>query len=185
MKFFPDHRILSKVLKGAWQPLAQMLLFFYVLHSVKFKKLFPIVGIVVEYVHYVCPISIHLWNVYLLPPELAGLECDPHHVIFRFPFSNRNQTFLLYRSFFREIFAKECTSVGLLYLVWHIKTRMTVEFVIIWYLDLLLLYESAWGMRSDTISSSSSASAANYFNFWSKVGFFVSCFSNVHFLNWI
>ena len=39
-----------------------------------------------------------------------------------------------------------------------------------------MLAESSWGMRLDTISLSSSASAANSFNFWSKVGFFVSIF---------
>ena len=31
----------------------------YVLHSVKVRKLFPMVGIVVEYGHFVCPISLH------------------------------------------------------------------------------------------------------------------------------
>ena len=49
------------------------------------------VDIVVEYGHCVCPISLHLWNVYLIPLELAGLECDSHHVNFRFPFSNYTQ----------------------------------------------------------------------------------------------
>ena len=77
---FPHHIILGQGLKVSRQKLAQMLLFFYVLHSVRFKKLFPMVGIVVEYGHCVCPISLHLCNVYLIPLELAGLECDPHQV---------------------------------------------------------------------------------------------------------
>ena len=57
------------------------------------KNFFPIFWIVVEYGHCVCNISLQLWNVYLLSPELAVLECDPHHVIFRLPFSNRTQFF--------------------------------------------------------------------------------------------
>ena len=49
---------------------------------------------------------------------------------------------------------------------------MTVDFVIILSLESLLLSELAWKMRLDTISSSSSESAANSFNFRSKVEFF-------------
>ena len=37
--------------------------FKYVLHSVKFKNVSPMIGIVVEYGHFVCPISLKLWNV--------------------------------------------------------------------------------------------------------------------------
>ena len=66
--------------------------------------------------------------------------------------------------------------VGMVYPVWQIKTGMTVLFVIMWSLDSLLLYGLSWVRRSYTISSSSSASAANNFNFWSKVGCFVSFF---------
>ena len=58
-------------------------------------KRFPMVGIGVDYGNQVCPISLHLWNIYLLPLELAGLECDPHHVSFRLPFPNRTQNFLI------------------------------------------------------------------------------------------
>ena len=47
--------------------------FSYVHHSVNFLKLSPTVGIFVAYGHCVCPISLHLWNVYLLPLELVGL----------------------------------------------------------------------------------------------------------------
>ena len=84
--------------------------------------------------------------------------------------------FLLYLLFFGGEFPKECTIVGLVYLVWQIKTGMTVEFVGMWSLDLLLLSESAWVMSSDTISSSSYASAANSFNLWSKVAIFLCQF---------
>ena len=84
--------------------------------------------------------------------------------------------YLLYLSFFWGNFAKECTIVGLVYPVWQIKTGMTVEFVIMWSLDLSMLSDWSLGMRSDTISSSSSTSAANSFNFWSKVGFFCVTF---------
>ena len=78
-------------------------------------SLLPIVGIGVEYGHQICPISLHIWNNYLLPFELAGLECDPHHVIFRFRFSNRTQMFLSYLLFFGGGVAKECIIVGLAY----------------------------------------------------------------------
>ena len=49
---------------------------------------------------------------------------------------------------------------------------MTAEFVVMWSLDYLMLSGSSWGMSLDTISSSSSVSAANYFSLWSKVRFF-------------
>ena len=73
------------------------------------------VGIGVEYEHQLFPISLHLWNDYLLPLELAGLEYDPNHVIFRFTFSNCTQFILSYLSFFWGKFAKECTILGLMY----------------------------------------------------------------------
>ena len=78
--------------------------------------------------------------------------------------------------FFLGKFAKECTIVGLVYPVWQINTGITVEFVIMWSLDLSLLSEFSWIMRLDNISSLSSASAANLFNFWSKVEFFCDKF---------
>ena len=71
------------------------------------------VGIGVKYVHQVSPISLHLWNGYFLPLDLAGLECDPHHVIFRYPFSNCTQKFLIVPILFWEIVSKECTIVVL------------------------------------------------------------------------
>ena len=89
--------------------------FFCVLHSVKLKKLFPIVRIVLEYGHCVCTISLHIWNVYLLPPELLGLECDPYHIILRFPFYNRTKFIFIVTILFSENVAKECTIVGMLY----------------------------------------------------------------------
>ena len=88
---------------------------FYVLHSVKFIELLPMVWIGVEYGHQVYPISLHLWNVYLLPIELADLECHPHHVIFIFPFSNRTQNFLIEPILFFGGFPNEYTIVGLVY----------------------------------------------------------------------
>ena len=75
------------------------------------------VGIVVVYVHCVCPISLHLWTVYLIPPELVGLVCDPHHVIFILPFSKRTQIFSIVPILFLGKNAKECNIVGLFYQV--------------------------------------------------------------------
>ena len=64
------------------------------------KKLYPMVVIGVYDEHQVCPISLHFWNIYLLPLKLSGLECDTHHVIFRFPFSNSTQKILVLPIFF-------------------------------------------------------------------------------------
>ena len=86
-------------------------------------------------------------------------------------------SFLLYLSFFRAFFPKECTIVVVLYPVWQNKIGMMVDFLIVWSLHSSLLYESSSGMSLDTISSSSSDSAANCFNFWSKVGIFYVMFS--------
>ena len=66
--------------------------------------------------------------------------------------------------------------MGLVYPVWLIKTGMAVDFLTMWYLDSSMLSESSCGMRLDTISSLSSASATNSFNFWSKVGCFCVTF---------
>ena len=90
-----------------------MLLFFHVLHSVKLKKLFPMFGFGVKYGHFVCVVSLQLWNVYRLPIELAGLECDHHHANFRFHVYNCTQTFLIVPLLLPGKFAKECTIVDL------------------------------------------------------------------------
>ena len=92
-----------------------MLLFFYVLHSVKFKKNSPIFEIVVEYGHCACLVFLHLWNVNLLPLELAGLECHQHHIIFIFFFSNRTQILFIVPILLLGNVSKECTIVRLLY----------------------------------------------------------------------
>ena len=131
------------------------------------------VGIVLEYGHFFCPVALHLWNIYLLSLKLAGFKCDPHHVIFRFPFCNRTHFLISYLSFFWAEFAKECTIVGLVYPVWYINNGMMVEFVVMWYLVSSLLSQYSWRVRSDTTSSSSSALAAKSFNFQSKVVSFV------------
>ena len=183
MKFFPHHRRLGQGLKGHDDNWNRCCCFSYVLHKVKYKKHFPIDGIVVEY-----------WHASVSYPSTFGMFTFFHLnwrawiVIHTTSFSDSlfpiaHNLFILYRSFCGVNFAKECTILGLLYPVWNIGTRMTVEFVIIWSLHLSLLYELFWGMRSDNISSSSSVSSANSFNFWSKVGFFLSYFSHVHFLN--
>ena len=128
------------------------------------------VGIGVEYGHHVCPISLHVWNDYLIPLELVWLECDPHHVSFWFPFSNPTQ-FVLYLSFFGK-FCQGMHYRGAGVPVWHIKAIITVYFVVMWSLESSLLYESSWGMMLDTISLSYSAPGANSFSFCSKVEFF-------------
>ena len=75
-------------------------------------------GISVEHGHQVCPILLHLWNDYLIPLELEGLECDPHHVILILPCSNRTQIFhIIPILFFGESFAKDYNIVGLVYTV--------------------------------------------------------------------
>ena len=66
-----------------------MLLFSLVHHSVKLKKLFPMIRIDVEYGHQVCPISLQLWDDYLFLIELKDSECDQHQVIIIFPFSKK------------------------------------------------------------------------------------------------
>ena len=141
------------------------------------------VGIVVEYRHQVCPISLHLWIF-----TFFHLNWWDWIVIHTMSFSYSllpiaPKIFLLYLSFFRGNFAKECTILGLVYPVWQIKTVNTVGFIIMWSLDSSLLSEYYWLMRSDTLSSSSSASDTHSSNFWSKVWFlcqfFLTCASRI------
>ena len=101
-----------------------------------------------------------------------GLNYDPEQVIFSFLFFNSTQYFIIV-----PIHLLEKVCQGMYIPVWKIKTKMAVDFLVMWYLDLLLLSESYWGMRFYTTSLSYSDSAANSFKFWSKVGFvYVSFF---------
>ena len=69
--------------------------------KVSILKNVVLVRIDVEYGYQVCPISLYLWNVYPCSLGLVVLQCDPQHVIIRFPFSNRTQNFPIIISFFR------------------------------------------------------------------------------------
>ena len=106
-------------LQAAWQQLAHMLLFCPRPAQCQVLKLFPMFGIGEDDVHQFCPIFLHLWDGYLLPLELAGLGCDPHHVIFISPFSNCTYFFYHAYPFWRESLPSNAPSGG-----WFIQSEI-------------------------------------------------------------
>ena len=92
-------------IEGSIKKLAQMLLLLSHLTQCQYFKTFTMVWIGKECGNQVWPISLNISDDHCLPLKLAGLQCDPTHVIFRSPFSNHTQ-FIVVPILFLEKFCQ-------------------------------------------------------------------------------